>query len=759
MPTPINEVVQHLRRAVLRHEEAGLTDGQLLRSFLEHRDASAAAALVRRHAPMVWGVCRRVLQNHHDAEDAFQATFVVFSRKAGSVRPREMVGNWLYGVAHQTALKARALRAKRRARERQVADMPDTTALPQEARNDLQLLLDQELSRLPDKYRVAIVLCDLQGKTRREAARQLGLPEGTLAGRLTRGRALLARRLSSRGVAVSGATLPALLAPQAATAGVPAAVLSSTIEAVTLMAAGQAAAGLVSAKVAVLSEGVVKAMLLSKLKVATTVVLVMAVLGAGVATRARDGQSRAGEAATAQHKPSPKGKHVPESPKNQSDQEAIQGVWKIVAWEVNGWREPVADYAGVRITADTVFIKEKGIDKLTEYTYTLDPTHKPKRIDWVGTEEFLKSEGGLPREIETRRFTLQGIYHLDGDNLTLCFHRADEKRNRPTKFETQPGNGGWLLVLQREQPLVTPEGGKRVAPKVPPQHEGPATKGEPGKNAYLDLQGKVVKNQSTDGWEVELKIPKEHLGKVLSAFDPARPRPGIYVLVLLPSSPTRTYNGTLWQDQIQPEADRRGTEVLAWVRVPDPRNPRRSLFNAEDQQSVVHVRIVLGKHAEREHPIRETTIRDVPGTGAAPASGKPDIVFRTELRKVRLPVDILAEQRDTIKEVQLYASADEGKTWWEAGRIGPDGDSFDFEAPRDGVYWFSLRTIHRDGTAEPRDLSSLSATLKFQMGAAKQRPGSPQQSIEELNAEVKVLRQQLRQLEQRLAEMEKAKQR
>src|SRR5580704_13045218 len=118
MPTQISEVVQHLCRAVLRHDEAGLTDGQLLGRFIEQRDEAAVAALVRRHGPMIWGVCRRILRTHHDADDAFQATFFVLVRKAGSVRKREMVGNWLYGVAHQTAHKARAMAAKQGARER-----------------------------------------------------------------------------------------------------------------------------------------------------------------------------------------------------------------------------------------------------------------------------------------------------------------------------------------------------------------------------------------------------------------------------------------------------------------------------------------------------------------------------------------------------------------------------------------------------------------------------------------------------------------
>ncbi len=158
---------------------------------------------------MVWGVCRRLL-SHHDAEDAFQATFIVLVRKASSIVPREMVGNWLYGVAHQTALQARRTAARRRAREVQVTEMPDTE--PQQDRwADLQPLLDEELSRLPDHYRAVIVLCDLEGRTRKEVARQLGCPEGTVASRLARARAMLAKRLTQRGVALSAGALAAVL--------------------------------------------------------------------------------------------------------------------------------------------------------------------------------------------------------------------------------------------------------------------------------------------------------------------------------------------------------------------------------------------------------------------------------------------------------------------------------------------------------------------------------------------------------------------
>ena len=147
--------------------------------------------------------------NHHDAEDAFQATFLVLVRKAADV-PRQAVANWLYGVARQTAVRVRATAAKRGRRETQVVNMPEPT-VPEVRDADLQAVLDEELSRLPDHYRGVVVLCDLEGMTRKEAARQLGIPEGSVASRLARARVMLAKRLTQRGVVFSGGSVAAVL--------------------------------------------------------------------------------------------------------------------------------------------------------------------------------------------------------------------------------------------------------------------------------------------------------------------------------------------------------------------------------------------------------------------------------------------------------------------------------------------------------------------------------------------------------------------
>ncbi len=281
MPTsPTARVIEQLRRAALRDCD-GLRDGELLGCFIGGHKEAALAAIVKRHGSMVWGVCRRLL-SHHDAEDAFQATFLVLVRKAASIVPREMVGNWLYGVAHQTALQARRTATRRRAREVQVTVMPDTKAVQQDQWPDVRPLLDQELSRLPDIYRAVIVLCDLESRTRKEVARQLRVPEGTVAGRLARARAMLSKRLTQRGVTLSSGALAAVLSQKVASAGLPDSVMSSTISAANLFAAGPAAAaGVISSKVASLTEGVLKTMMMSKLKAVLAVVLMLGFIATG----------------------------------------------------------------------------------------------------------------------------------------------------------------------------------------------------------------------------------------------------------------------------------------------------------------------------------------------------------------------------------------------------------------------------------------------------------------------------------------------
>jgi RNA polymerase sigma factor (sigma-70 family) len=282
----MSEFLGQLRSAGLLRDGTERTDGQLLEDYISRRDEVAFAALVQRHAPMVWGVCRRVLRHTHDAEDAFQATFLVLVRRAASIVPREMVVNWLHGVAHRTALNARATAVRRTHRERPVPEVPEPAVTEPELWRDLQPLLDEELNRLADRYRVVLVLCDLEGKTRKEAAQQIGVPEGTVAGWLARARVMLAKRLTQRGIALSSGALAEVLVQNAVSAGAPSAVVSSTIRAAGLFAAGPVVArDAIPVRVAALTEGVLKAMFPRKLRT-ISVVLASIVLAVGAALAA-----------------------------------------------------------------------------------------------------------------------------------------------------------------------------------------------------------------------------------------------------------------------------------------------------------------------------------------------------------------------------------------------------------------------------------------------------------------------------------------
>jgi RNA polymerase sigma factor (sigma-70 family) len=416
----LDTVIRQLRRAVLRQDEAGWTDGQLLASFIGRKDEGAFAALVRRHGPMVFGVCRRVVGNHHDAEDAFQATFLVLARKAPSVRPRERLANWLHGVALRTARKAQAMTAKRRGREKQVTDMPEPEAAQQDQWRDLQPLLDQELHGLPENYRLPILLCDLEGKTIKEATRQLGWPQGTLAGRLARGRKLLAKRLANRGALLSAGSLAAVVAPQAASAAVPAALIHSTVKAAARLAAEQATvAGVVPAEVALLTEGVLKAMLLSKLKAVAGALLAVGLLALAV----RHGFSTASADQPPGQKPPARAaeagpKKAPAPGKN------LEGTWAVVSVEDNdknqldldpifshvaGTQAPVRNarltFRGGTFTLQTGLVSLGG-------SYSVAAPAALKEFTLSIATEAADGQGLI---------SISGAYALDGDNLTISF--------------------------------------------------------------------------------------------------------------------------------------------------------------------------------------------------------------------------------------------------------------------------------------------------------------------------------------------------
>jgi RNA polymerase sigma factor (sigma-70 family) len=474
----MDEALRRLRRAVLARDGGGLSDGELLERFVARREEAAFEALVRRLGPMVLRLCRRILRNHHDAEDAFQAAFIVLARKAASVRPRERVGPFVYGVAYHTALKARAQLARRRRRESPVDEAPEPAVKEQGSGSDLWPVLDQEVCRLAEKYRAPVVLCDLEGLTRKEAAHRLGWPEGTVSGRLSRARALLARRLTRRGV-----TLAAALTGWGANnsmAAVPAALVRSTVRAAGLVAAGNA-----MAPGAIFMQGALRSMFTSKGKVAA-MVLVLAGLLALAIPWPRSPQVNA-EPPAAETPPSPR-----PAPPPSTDQDRLQGTWKVVAHEANGQRREIAAEPPDRPPADPLLRRLQNCSwtfKGNELTiavdrqavgmpFALDVTKNPRRINLFNLVGVPLLLDGLVVTKNPRRINLfnpapagkketYGIYKLEGDRLTVCLAKPGMARvQRPAEFETEEGVAVELLVLVRESCGDKPKAAaKEEAPK------------------------------------------------------------------------------------------------------------------------------------------------------------------------------------------------------------------------------------------------------------------------------------------------------
>ena len=272
-------LVRRLRRAAGPPADAA-SDASLLERFVAGRDEAAFELLLWRHGPMVFSVCRRMLPCDEDAEDAFQAAFLLLARKAASIRRREAVAGWLY----QTACRV-ALRAREAARKQPVAAPPHAEpAAGQETDliwRDLRPVLDAEVSRLPEKYRLPIILCYFEGRTYAEAALELGCPRGTVGVRLQRARELLRRRLTRRGLTLSAAALAVLAAERTASAAAPAALVHATLRAALLFAAGKAVTAAASARAVAWTQGVLRTMLLSKLKLLAAVLVAVGAVGTG----------------------------------------------------------------------------------------------------------------------------------------------------------------------------------------------------------------------------------------------------------------------------------------------------------------------------------------------------------------------------------------------------------------------------------------------------------------------------------------------
>jgi RNA polymerase sigma factor (sigma-70 family) len=421
------------------------TDRQLLHRFVARRDEGAFEALMARHGPMVYAVCRRVLRDAHEAEDACQATFLVLARKAGSLRRPELLANWLYGVAYRAARKAQRQVARHGAHAIQGAAMRSSDSRPDEVVwEDLRPVLDGELDRLPGKFRAPVVLCYLEGLTAEEAGHKLGCPRGTILSRLSRARAKLRKRLLRRGLALSAGLLGFLLA-EYVTATEPLTVkfIRATARAARAFARGQPAAMKgIPGNSAALAAAILRGMFLAKIKNAALCltgagvilsVLVWSLLPGRAATNTGGGAVASGEPGQNLDKAGPA---APNGAKD--DKELLQGKWQGTTIEVQGQalHAPPDPDKGFAFTFDGDNVKvdcNLMLDNFNrKFKLRLDNQAQPKRMDllFIGDDGVVRENDGLV-----------GIYELNGDTLRYCSGTPQD--GRPTKFVAQGNHFVW----------------------------------------------------------------------------------------------------------------------------------------------------------------------------------------------------------------------------------------------------------------------------------------------------------------------------
>ena len=434
-----------------------LPDTQLLHRFSHYADHPAFDVLLRRHGPLIMGVCRRILANAADAEDAFQATFLILVRKARSIRHANHLGPWLYGVACRVALKVRARAGRLSTRHTEITDMFPDPAEPIEVPDWLPLL-DTELNALPAKYRDPLLLCELQGSSRADAARVLKIPEGTLSSRLARGRVLLRNRLLKHGTLLPAGGLAVFLGGS----GTGRAVVSSSLftrtgELAAILATGSKAAGVVPVETAILMDEVIKAMFLTKLRAMGCGILAAIVVTAGLLAAAptetpvlpqeKKQGAKSASAATpsaAVEKPTP-GRPRP-------DKDAIQGLWvvdQVLAEDGAHLKEGTG--SRMLVVGDVCWSWKAGdlSNSPNQMRIRLDPTKNPKWLDSLVPTE--KSEDTADR----------CIYELEGDKLQICLFVGEKSKRRPAEILVADANEQIVMKLTREK-MPPPAGEKAL---------------------------------------------------------------------------------------------------------------------------------------------------------------------------------------------------------------------------------------------------------------------------------------------------------
>lgn len=588
---------RHLRLLFEERNGCEQTDKELLERFVLQGDAAAFAVLVRRHGAMVLRVCQRVLRNSHDAEDAFQAAFLVLARKASTIRNQESVGSWLFGVAYHIALRAKANAQKRMTCETRAAARLQALAPADDAPDELRVLLDEELARLPEKYRAPLVLCYLESKTHAEAAHQLGWNRRTVKSRLERARNLLRTRLARRLVTGSGLWLIAALEANASTFVTPSLVDATSQAALRFANDPVTVAGVVSSPAAALAMGVLQTMTLAKKTVVLAVVVLLSVLGAGAGgylVRTLQDRSVSGV---------PSERDARElAPRGEAGDSADPQTGQPSPWPdftgrllpaVRRWVYSPVQGTVVRfdegIVPGAAVAKDQDLILMHDVELGLKIGTLENEIDGLG-----KEMESLDRQLKTTTIEAdRARYNTDKESKRQTRLRKQEELRslieRTNAVQGQPGYF-WLKSPIRGT-IFTWDFRENLT------------------NRFVKPSEPLLWIGDKDGdWEVELKIPQKHIGQVLNAFDPHNPDAELDVDLLLTTQPTRTYTGKLVRhkiaDEVMPNRDdnpRTEPVVLATVRIdpdlpPEKRLPRDLLLAGTE----VHCRVLPGNRMLRD---------------------------------------------------------------------------------------------------------------------------------------------------------------
>jgi RNA polymerase sigma factor (sigma-70 family) len=410
-----------------------LTDRQLLELFVRQHDEESFTQLVQRHGPMVLGVCRQILRREQDAEDAFQATFLVLSSKAGSIRSREALPNWLFNVANRLSKRMRAAAARRQSHEVELVEPPLSEPEPEEGTCSLGPILNEEIGRLPDKYRIPFVLCYVEGKTNEEAARQLGCPTGTVFSRLARARDGLRARLKYRGVVISSGALAAALTSltEQASAAVPPPLVNTTVRAAMRFRTDTTGGtSRVSARVVEMVQWAVKVHG-RRLRAgpAATTLRGSRTLQLGVALLVTVGLLGAVGWLLLRHRPA-KELILPPGLAERPIAERLQGSWTATSLNMGGNQIPGPQ-------AELIFKDNQMTLSDTSGTFRIDAAKDPMQLDWT-----------------VQGVAIPYIFKLRGDEFTLCVMQgpdrpANDALPRPSDFSPQPGK--IIMTFKRQQ--------------------------------------------------------------------------------------------------------------------------------------------------------------------------------------------------------------------------------------------------------------------------------------------------------------------